>query len=99
VHCNSKRHTKHEYEYIAQKGLPFSLQDYFELIDWAGRVIRDDKKGAILADFSRFNLNFNHFGRRFYHVVGAVEVMRQFSNKIGQWWVQGMGCFRGLYAT
>ncbi len=34
----------------AQKGLPFSLQDYFELIDWTGRVIRDDKKGAIPAD-------------------------------------------------
>jgi len=31
----------------ALKGLPFSLLDYFELIDWTGRAIRDDKKGAI----------------------------------------------------
>ena len=30
-----------------QQGLPFSLLDYFELIDWTGRAIRDDKKGAI----------------------------------------------------
>jgi len=38
--------------------------------------------------------NVNHFGRRFYHVVGAVEMIRQYSDKIGQWWMQGMGCSR-----
>ena len=92
----------------AQKGLPFSLQDYFELIDWTGRVIRDDKKGAIPADVlpilrklgvneKEWVGNVNHFGRRFYHVVGAVEMMRQYSDKIGQWWMQGMGCSRRLY--
>jgi len=93
----------------AQKGLPFSLRDYFELIDWTGRVIRDDKKGAIPADVlpilrklgvdeKEWIGNVNHFGRRFYHVVGAVEAMRQYSDKIGQWWMQGMGCSRKLYA-
>jgi len=92
-----------------QKGLPFSLQDYFELIDWTGRVILDDKKGAIpshvLPILQKLGVNeagwvdnVNHFGRRFYHVIGAVDAMRQYSDKIGQWWVQGMGCARRLYA-
>ena len=33
-----------------QQGLPFSLLVYFELIDWTGRMIREDKKGAIPTD-------------------------------------------------
>jgi hypothetical protein len=28
-------------------GLPFLLKDYIKLIDWAGRLIRKDKRGAI----------------------------------------------------
>ena len=80
------------------------------LIDWTGRAIRDDKKAAIpsnvLPILHKLGVkevgwvdNVNHFGRRFYHVVGAVEAMRQYGDKIGQWWMQGMGCSRGLYAN
>ena len=29
------------------QGLPFALKDYIELVDWTGRVIRDDKRGRI----------------------------------------------------
>jgi REP element-mobilizing transposase RayT len=29
------------------QGLPFGLKDYLELVDWAGRQIRRDKKGSI----------------------------------------------------
>ena len=32
------------------KGLPFRLADYLELVDWTGRVLRENKKGAIPAD-------------------------------------------------
>ncbi len=28
-------------------GLPFKLEDYLELLDWTGRILRDDKRGAI----------------------------------------------------
>jgi REP element-mobilizing transposase RayT len=29
------------------KGLPFKLADYFDLVEWSGRIIREDKRGAI----------------------------------------------------
>ncbi|MFT5573768.1 MAG: REP element-mobilizing transposase RayT [Cryomorphaceae bacterium] len=28
-------------------GLPFNLIDYIELVDWTGRILRDDKRGSI----------------------------------------------------
>jgi hypothetical protein len=28
-------------------GLPFRLTDYLELVDWTGRMLRDDKRGSI----------------------------------------------------
>jgi len=28
-------------------GIPYKLKDYIELVDWTGRVIRDDKPGYI----------------------------------------------------
>lgn len=30
-----------------EHGLPFNLRDYLELVDWAGRAVRADKKGFI----------------------------------------------------
>ena len=29
------------------EGLPFKLEDYFELIDLTGRVVREDKRGSL----------------------------------------------------
>ena len=30
-----------------QTGIPFTWEDYLVLVDWTGRVVRDDKRGAI----------------------------------------------------
>lgn len=31
-------------------GLPFKLEDYLELVDWSGRIVRESKRGAIAAN-------------------------------------------------
>ncbi|MFQ3244839.1 MAG: REP element-mobilizing transposase RayT [Arenicella sp.] len=42
-------------------GIPFKLKDYLDLVDWTGRVIRDEKRGhmdqALPDILSRLNLN------------------------------------------
>ncbi len=44
-----------------QSGIPFTLVDYLELVDWTGRVIRADKRGAIGSQLppilKRLNIN------------------------------------------
>ena len=32
------------------RGIPFSLLDYIELVDWSGRIIREDKRGLFQAN-------------------------------------------------
>jgi hypothetical protein len=36
-------------------GLPFRLTDYLELVDWTGRILRDDKRGAISETYHPFS--------------------------------------------
>jgi len=38
------------------KGLPFRLTNYIELVDWTGRMLREDKRGVIPPP-----LNTHHF--------------------------------------
>ncbi|MCG7863449.1 MAG: hypothetical protein JAZ18_13780 [Candidatus Thiodiazotropha endolucinida] len=40
-------------------GIDFDEVDYFKLVEWTGRVIRDDKKGAIPAELSFIVISLN----------------------------------------
>lgn len=35
-----------------QQGLPYSFSDYLQLVDWSGRAVRDNKRGAIPSNLS-----------------------------------------------
>ena len=45
-------------------GLPFRLTDYLELVDWTGRILRDDKRGAIFEStpkiLQQLNIDLQH---------------------------------------
>ena len=75
-------------------GLAFSLIDYIELVDWTGRAIRDDKRGAIAANappiLQRLDISSEHwielstnFESRFKGIAGSLESVKQWCAKFG----------------
>jgi REP element-mobilizing transposase RayT len=80
-----------------QLGLPFKLVDYFALVEWTGRCIRDDKRGAIPQDikplFERFNINkkdwltvISEFNRHFISAAGSNNKMRDWALSTNRKW-------------
>ena len=69
-------------------GIPFKLKDYLELVDWTGRVIRDDNRGHIdqaqPTILSRLKLNLeawkvltSEFETHFQCWVGNEQIVRR----------------------
>ena len=91
-------------------GLPFRLTDYLELVDWSGRILHDDKKGAIPeklpAILQRLQLDARHwcyltrhFERPFKHLVGAAYHVRSACEALGQRWAQGIRQCERLFSS
>jgi hypothetical protein len=83
------------------KGLPFRYTDYLELVDWTGRILRDDKRGRIPdnvpAILERLNIDPNHwvyltrdFGSPFKSLVGSAYRIKQACQQMGKRWVHGL---------
>lgn len=87
----------------------FTTEDYLELVDWAGRAIRENKRGSIPSTLppilQRLQLNPEHYlrhvrkGGRGYHVaaIGKVERLRDVAEQLGRKFLKGLGQSRGLY--
>ncbi len=84
------------------KGIPFRLMDYLTLVDWTGRAIRDNKRGAIpqhlkpilgrlQLDPENWSKQVKHFGRRNRTAVGTLAKIQSYSAAIGNAWVWGAG--------
>jgi len=73
---------------VMPKGLPFRLSDYLELVDWTGRILRDDKHGSIDSHtpsiLERLNIESKHwlyltqhFESPFKGMVGSVYELKR----------------------
>ncbi|MBB3059778.1 transposase [Microbulbifer rhizosphaerae] len=82
-------------------GLPFRLQDYLELVDWTGRCLREDKRGAIPEQLppilDRLQIDPQHwlylnrnFESRFKTLVGSAHALRRACAQLGKCWAQGV---------
>ena len=63
--------------------LPFSLADYLELVDWAGRAVRDDKRGAIAEGVV-------HRRPVFRRAMGRADRLRRAATELGQRFLKGV---------
>lgn len=86
------------------------LQDYLQLVEWSGRILREDKPGAIPAElaplFSRLGLEPTHwhatiadFGRRFHRAAGHWEQLQAKAAALGQRWLKGLACAHACYCS
>ena len=91
-------------------GLPFRLNDYIELVDWSGRILREDKKGAIAnklppilqrldMDARQFIYLSQNFEHPFKNLVGATHHVRKACQSLGQNWVHGMSQCEKLFSS
>lgn len=75
-------------------GLPFHLTDYIELVDWTGRIMRDDKRGYINNKYppilERLNIEEKHwcymsqnFESHFKGLVGSAYKLKQTCKQLG----------------
>jgi hypothetical protein len=82
-------------------GLPFRLADYLELVDWTGRILRDDKRGAIPEStpqiLKQLNIDPKHwcylsqkFESEFKSLVGTSYHIKQACHQLGKQWVHGI---------
>jgi REP element-mobilizing transposase RayT len=71
------------------KGVAFSLQDYLELVDGTGRIIRNDKRGAISTNSAKLLTRLNipqenwlklttEFGKLFHGPVGTLQELTHY---------------------
>jgi REP element-mobilizing transposase RayT len=93
----------------ARPQIPFKLEDYLELVDWSGRVIRSDKGHALDAllppvmqrlniDRDAWELAMRPKGNVFGRALGRLNHLRLHAQTLGQSWVRGLREAERLYA-
>ena len=80
------------------QGIPFPLLDYIELVDWSGRIIREDKRGAISGSRPRLLSTLgldddtwlslaSSFGKDYHGAVGSLEALAAYASHTGKRWI------------
>lgn len=88
--------------------LPHNFSDYLELVEWTGRVMREDKRGYIPSNLppilQRLNVApdqwlkaANGIERHFTHAIGPVASLEQFCERLKRHWLHGTNACKALY--
>lgn len=89
------------------EGLHFRLEDYLDLVDWTGRIIRDDKRGAINENLppilqrlsimpKQWSALTQEFEKQFHQFVGEAQNVKEAACIMGYKRVRGIGACRQL---
>jgi REP element-mobilizing transposase RayT len=90
-------------------GLPFSLDDYLDLVDWSGRIVREGKRGAIPEELPPILERIGIDGRTwirtiqkgqrlpFHHAVGRASAIKVAAEQFGRTFLKGLGIARTLF--
>lgn len=87
--------------------LPMTEAQYIELVDYTGRQIRPDKRGAIAESeppaLRRLGLDRDHWtahvkgiGSAYWRTVGSAQAIAEKAKAIRQLWMKGIGYARWL---
>jgi len=81
------------------EGIPFTFQDYLEMVDWAGRVVRAGKRGTMPGDLppilTRLGMDHTELARflvtrqAFPRAIGPIEHMRRLAIAMGGHFFRG----------
>jgi len=93
-----------------QLAIPFTLEDYFLLLDWSGRAFRADKRGLIPGDIppilerlgvdpAQWIESTRYYRSRFRRALGSVAAMRSYCERIGARWLRGQTHCARLYPS
>jgi len=88
--------------------LPFTREDYFELVDVTGRIIKSGKRGYIASDIpsivSQLGLNpdkwidhIQNFGKSYAGCVGTVHKIQNYVKNFNRRWGKGVSTSAGVY--
>ena len=92
------------------EGLPFHLADYLDLVNWTGRAVRDDKRGAIVEDLAPILARIGitraawlqlakDFDTTFCSWIGQAEHVERACGRGGQRWARSIRACRRLFPS
>lgn len=90
------------------EGIPFRFLDYLELVDWAGKDMKCNKRGYIPAHIppilKRLSMNASSAldylakaDQPTFSALGTVSMLRKFAQSLGQSFVKGQGLGKQLW--
>ena len=94
-----------------QGQLPYHYCEYLELVDWSGRAIKADKRGAIDNQLppilTRLGINAKHWckamqpkgAHQFSRAAGCKVKLREYASKLNIRWIKGISLSATLFST